>query len=256
MYYPTNSSRILCMKKKVSIVLPVYNEKDVLKSFVTSVVRVAKKLPKYKIYIIISDSHSNDGTKTIANELAKKYRNVFYTDNGPGIGEGIYNGHMYARKLVQPDIYLQLDADGQVDNKIIPDLIKTIESGYGFAFGSRFVAGGKNNLPFIRKMFTNCSSIFCRLFIGPWNIKEFTNSARAFNKQTFNKINWKSLPLGSKTFIFLPALVHASVATGVSYKEIPLVFNSRLAGYSKNKIIRYIFALVQYAVSLHIKSLR
>ncbi len=235
-------------KKKVSVVLPVYNEKDNLERTVSSLLALQKKLPNILLYLIISDSRSNDGTSKIAKKISKKYKNVKHILVGPGLGVGLYEGHKYAIDFINPDILVQIDADGQVDEKVIPLLINCIKGKTNLALGSRFVPGGKNKLPFTRKFFSLGSSIFCRIVMGPISVREFTNSARAFTPELFKKINWERLPWQRKTFIYMPAFLNEAMLAGAKHKEVPLIFKNRSGGYSKNKIINYTLDILIYSV--------
>ena len=141
-----------------------------------------------------------------------------------------------------------MDADGQVSENIIPLLLKTIDGKINLALGSRFVKGGVNQLSLSRRIFSLGSSLFCRLVMGPIDIREFTNSARAFTPQLFNKINWKRLPWKRKTFIYMPAFLNEAILAGAKYKEVPLVFKNRSMGYSKNKIINYTLDVIVYSI--------
>ncbi len=241
--------------KIISLVLPTFNEKDNLENFVESVLEEAKKLSRYKLEIVISDSHSKDGTAEIAESLSKKYKNVHYIDVASGLGVGFYLGHSYAIDHLKPDILMQLDADGQVDVTIIGQLISVIEEGYDLALGSRFVKGGKNELSFSRRLFSRGSSFICRSIMGPWNIKEFTNSARAFTPALFKKINWDRLPWREQTFIMQPAFLHEAILAGARYKEVPLVFRNRAEGYSKNKTVGYTRDVIAYAIDARLHAM-
>jgi len=236
------------MQKKISLVLPVYNEKDNLEKTVNSVLNLQKRLNGYKLDIVIADSHSSDGTGKIAKKIIQKHKNVHYINVGLGLGVGLHHGHSFAINKLKSEILVQIDADGQVSEDIIPRLVETIEKGYDLALGSRFVKGGKNELSPVRKFFTYGSSSFCRLVMGPFNIHEFTNSARAFTPELFNKINWKRLPWKRKTFIYMPAFLNEAIISGARYKEIPLVFKNRMLGYSKNKIVNYTLDIVVYSL--------
>lgn len=236
------------MKKKISVVLPVFNEKDNLERTILSILRLQKSITNYSLEIVISDSRSTDGTSEIAQKISKRYREVHHIDVGHGLGVGLYRGHRFAIKNIKPDILVQMDADGQVDEKIVPLLVNTIGDGTDLVLGSRFVAGGKNKLPFLRRFFSLGSSLFCRVVMGPMNIREFTNSARAFTPKLFEKINWKRLPWRKNTFIVMPAFLNEAILAGAKYKEVPLVFKDRSAGYSKNKIINYTLDIVVYSI--------
>ena len=236
------------MKKKVNIVLPVFNEKGSLEKTILSILSLQKSLNNHSLEIVVSDSHSTDGTTEIAKKISKKYRNVHHVIAGKGLGVGLHEGHMYAIKHIRPDILVQIDADGQVNPEVIIGLINAIEEGNSLAIGSRFVKGGGNNLPFIRRIFSKGASLFCRLIMGPLDVKEFTNSARAFTPGLFKKINWKRLPWRRRTFIFMPAFLNEAVLAGARYKEVPMVFKNRSTGYSKNKILNYTLDIVVYSI--------
>jgi len=235
------------MKKKLCIVLPVYNEKNNLHKSINAILLQSRFLPNYKISIVISDGPSTDGTSEIGKKIAKQNKNIFYISSERGLGVGLYRGHKFSLKKIKPDIMLQIDADGQVNPKVIVKLVHAIEEGNDIAIGSRFVKGGKNDLPTNRRIFTKGSSLICRLLMGPWDIQEFTNSARAFTPRLFKKINWKRIPWKEKTFVMIPAFLNEAVIAGAKYKEVPLYFKNRSHGYSKNKVAEYTFSLVLYA---------
>lgn len=240
--------------KKISIVLPTFNEKANLEKFVQLVLEEGKKLAGYEVEIIIADSNSTDGTIEIAKLLTKRYKNVHFLPVGPGLGVALFEGHTYAIKHFHPDILMQLDADGQVDVSIMQGLVKTIEDGYNLALGSRFIKGGKNELSFGRRLFSQGSSYVCRFVMGPMDIREFGNSARAFTPELFQKINWDILPWKEKTFILQPAFLHGAILAGAKYKEVPLIFRNRAVGYSKNKIVSYTTDVLSYALDTRLHS--
>lgn len=235
-------------KKKVTIVLPVFNEKDNLKTTVLSVLRLQKRISGCNLFIIISDSRSTDGTTKIADGLSKKHKNVEHILVDHGLGVGLREGHKYAIEKYNPDILVQIDADSQVDESVIPELIGNIKGRTNLVLGSRFVKGGSNQLPLVRRIFTFGSSLFCRIVMGPIGIREFTNSARAFTPKLFNRINWKRIPWQRKTFIYMPAFLNEAVLAGAKYKEVPLIFKNRSEGYSKNKIVNYTLDIVIYSI--------
>ncbi len=239
--------------KKVSVVLPTYNEKANIESTVQKVFAEQKNLPGWEIHIIIADDiRTSDGTDEIARKLSVKNSKVHFLKVEPGLGAGLIKGHQYALDKLEPSALAQLDADGQVEPDVLARLIKGIEEGYDFVIGSRLIEGGKNKLSLSRRIFTLGSSLFCRLVMGPFDIKEFTNSARAFTPQIFKKINLKSLPWKEKTFIIQPAFLNEMVLVGAKYKEVPLIFKNRLEGYSKNKVFNYTYDVITYCLDVRL----
>ena len=234
--------------RKVVVLLPTYNEKANIRKFAEEVLAQEKNLPGFKIEVLIVDSDSPDGTGEEAKRLAKENPRVHVLEVGRGLGVALIEGHQYALKHLKPDILSQIDADGQVEVDIVPRLVKAIDEGFDLAIGSRFVPGGKNRLSLSRRIFSAGSSFVCRLIMGPWDIKEFGNSARAFTPELFKKINLERLPWREKTFIIQPAFLNEAILAGARYKEIPLVFKNRAEGYSKNKIINYTYDVITYSI--------
>lgn len=234
--------------KIVSVLLPTYNERENIEGFVKQVLVQEKYLPGWQIEVVISDSNSPDGTGKIAKRLAKANSKIHFIEVERGLGIGIIKGHLYSLEHIKPDVLAQMDADGQVGVEILPKLVHTIEEGYNLAIGSRFAPGGRNMLSFSRRIFTSGASWLSRIIMGPFNIKEFTNSARAFTPQLFRKINLERLPWREKTFIIQPAFLNEAVLVGAKYKEVPLTFKNRAEGYSKNKVINYTYDVITYAI--------
>lgn len=234
--------------KKVSVVLPTFNEKQNLKVFTQKVLEQEKLLPGWQLEVVIADSSSTDGTAEIAKQMAKENPKVHYLNVGPGLGVGLIEGHRYAISHLEPDVLAQIDADGQVEEDVLVRLVNTVSEGYDLAIGSRFVKGGKNKLSLSRRIFSQGASWVYRILVGPLGIKEVTNSARAFTPALFRKINLNRLPWKEKTFIVQPAFLHESILAGAKYKEVPLIFKNRAEGYSKNKVINYTYDVITYSI--------
>ncbi|MDO8486497.1 MAG: glycosyltransferase [Candidatus Staskawiczbacteria bacterium] len=242
------------MAKKVVVVLPTYNEKNNIEKTVKDVLEQEKKLPGWKIEVLIADSSSPDGTGEIAKKIAARNSAVHFITVGKGLGVGLIEAHQYSLKNLHPDIMAQLDADGQVEPDVLIRLVGAIEEGNNLALGSRFVEGGKNMLSLSRRLFSAGSSLISRTLIGPWDIKEVTNSARAFTPELFKKINLERLPWKEKTFIVQPAFLHEAILAGAKYKEVPLIFKDRAEGYSKNKVVNYTYDVITYAIDARLNS--
>ena len=244
------------MLKIVSVVLPTYNEKANIEKTIEKVFEQEKKLPGWQIDIIIADDiRSSDGLEKIVKALAEENSHLHFIKTEPGLGVGLIEGHRFSIDKLHPQVLAQLDADGQVIPDVLVGLVKAIDEGYSLAIGSRFVSGGKNQLSFLRRLFTYGASTFCRLMMGPLDIKESTNSARAFTPELFSKINFETMPWREQSFISQPAFLHEAILAGAKYKEIPLVFKNRLEGYSKNKVFNYTYDIITYCIDVKLKNL-
>ncbi len=235
--------------KKATILLPTFNERRSVEKFIEEVFSQEKNTPGWSFEVIVADDvRSTDGTEELIKKLAQKNKHLHLIKVEPGLGVGQITGHQYALKNHKPDALVQLDADGQVASDVIPRLLGALDEGYTLAIGSRFVKGGKNLLSPSRRLFSWGSSIFCRIVMGPFDIKEYSNSARAFTPELFQRIDLTKLPWQEKTFIVQPAFLYAAIQVGAKYKEVPLVFKNRAEGYSKMKVVNYIYDVVTFAL--------
>lgn len=242
--------------KKLSVVLPTYNENANIQTTIEKVFQQQKALKGWEIHVVIADDvRSTDNLEKNVKALMKNNKMIHFIKVEPGLGVGLIKGHNFALENINPDILAQLDADGQVVPDVLVRLIAAIEQGYDFAIGSRFVEGGKNQLSLARRLFSYGASTICRVLMGPLDIKEFTNSARAFTPSLYRKINLDRLPWRETTFIIQPAFLHEAILAGAKYKEVPLIFKNRLEGYSKNKVINYTYDVVTYSLDARLNSL-
>lgn len=240
--------------KRVVVVLPTYNENSNIVQTIEKVFEQQKALAGFELHILVADDiRTNDGTWDTVKSLMKKNSKLHFIKADPGLGVGLIGGHQYSMDKLNPDILAQIDADGQVVPDVIVGMVKAVDQGYDLAIGSRFVTGGKNQLTIGRRIFTYGASLFCRLMMGPFNIKEFTNSAKAFTPELFKKINLRRLPWKEQTFIVGPAFLHEAILAGAKYKEVPLIFKNRLEGYSKNKVFNYTYDVITYCLEARLK---
>jgi glycosyltransferase involved in cell wall biosynthesis len=145
----------------VSVIIPVYNEKDTILTIIERVKAV--KLDKE---IIIVDDCSTDGTIEVLKRLGKDVVKVFYHDKNRGKGAALRTGF----KQAVNDIVLIQDADLEYDPEEYQKLIKPILDGKAdVVFGSRFIGSephrvfffwhmlGNRLLTLLSNMFTNLS---------------------------------------------------------------------------------------------------
>ncbi len=121
--------------KKLSIIVPVYNEKNLVIDVLKKVREV--KIPNTDIEIIVIDDYSTDGTREILKKEGLKYADkVLYHDVNKGKGAGLRTGF----KESTGDVVIVQDADFEYDCFEIPDVVKPIFDGkVDVCYGSRFL---------------------------------------------------------------------------------------------------------------------
>lgn len=121
---------------KLSIIIPVYNEKNTLLEIIEKVEK-SDTLGLEKEIILVDDG-SKDGTRDILKTLENKYK-VIYHQTNQGKGRALINGF----KASTGDIILIQDADLEYNPQNYPELIRPIlENKTDVVFGSRNL---KNN---------------------------------------------------------------------------------------------------------------
>lgn len=234
--------------------IPTYNEEDNIREVIKKVLATASKMPKLDLHVLISDSHSPDKTPQIVKEISKTNPKVHYLDvKERGLGIGIVKGHRFAIDKLKADILAQMDGDLSHDPSTLPQMVNYIDGGYDLVLGSRLMKGGKNLLGWHRRLFTRGSAFYCKVAWGTFSISEYTNSYRVFTRRLFESINFKKVPWKSKTYIIQPAFLYAALMVGAKVKEIPITFEDRREGYSKSKIVSYIFDVLKFGVKVRIE---
>lgn len=160
---------------KTLLVIPAYNEEDVIKNTINEV----KAISKYCDYIIINDC-SKDKTRQI---LIEENANFIDLPKNLGLPDAVQTGFKYAYDN-NYDIVIQYDSDGQHRSESVPSLIAEINKGYDLVIGSRFVnttpkKAGMSKLKII-------GSSWIRMWIRVFSkqlIKDPTSGLRAYNKK-------------------------------------------------------------------------
>lgn len=111
---------------KVSLIVPCYNEQEVLPIFYEEIKNVMNSLA-YDYEIIFINDGSKDQTLKILKELAGKDENVFYISFSRNFGK---EAAMYAGFCnVTGDYIAVMDADMQDPPSLLPQMLKILESG-------------------------------------------------------------------------------------------------------------------------------
>ncbi len=239
---------------KLIVNIPTYNEKDNIAEIIKLVLQQAKKMPGVDLHVLVSDSHSPDGTGDIVKKLTKTNPKIHFLDvKDRGLGIGIVKGHRYAVDRLKADVLAQMDGDLSHDPSTLPQMVKKINDGYDLIIGSRLTKGGKNLLGWHRRLFTRGSAFYLKIAWGSFRISEYTNSYRVFTKKLFEKIDFSTIPWKSPTYIIQPAFLYAAIKAGAKIKEVPITFKDRKSGYSKAKIVSYTLDVLTYGIKVRME---
>jgi len=229
---------------KISIIMPVYNEKNTILEVIKKVEKV--KFPnKLKKELIVVDDFSTDGTRELLKKM-KKHK-IVYHDKNMGKGCAIRTG----LACVTGDIILIQDADLEYDPNEYPKLIKPILAGKALVvYGSRLMnlklkLFGKNKtfLPthlIGNKLLSSATSI---LYSN--RITDMETCYKAFRKEII-----KNIRLRATRFDFEPEITAKLLKKGYKILEVPIKFKPR--SFNEGKKINWkdgvkaLFALIYF----------
>ena len=121
--------------KKISIVVPMYNEQEVAKEFYNRTISVLTKLIEYDYEIIVVNDGSRDKTLEILLNIVREDEHVKVINFSRNFGHqaaitaGIENA--------TGDAIITIDADLQDPPEIIVDMIREYEKGYDIVYAKR-----------------------------------------------------------------------------------------------------------------------
>lgn len=205
--------------KKISIIIPMYQEQDVINECYARITNILNQLEMYDYELICVNDGSKDKTLQMLDQLAmnnKKLKVISFSRNF-GHQAAVTAGLKYA----DGDAIVIIDADLQDPPELIPDMIKLWESGNDVIYGKRKSREGES--PF--KLLT--AKMFYRTLnaLSDVEIPKDTGDFRLVDRKVVDVIN--SLPEHNK---FLRGLF-----SWVGYKQISLEYErkERFAGKTK-----------------------
>jgi len=201
---------------KLSIIMPVYNERDTLREILHQVRAV--ELPGIDKEILAVDDGSTDGSRDIlAEEAAAGDLKVFYHDLNQGKGAGVRTGIEHATG----DIILIQDADLEYDPRDYPALIRPIiEKRVTVVYGSRFLGPRKAMLFWHmlgNKLLTLTTNVLYNTILS-----DMETCYKCFRADVV-----KGIPLRSRRFEFEPEITAKVLKRGHRIFEVPISYYGR-----------------------------
>lgn len=167
--------------KKISVIVPCYNEEKAIPFFYEEMMRVEKTMPNYDFELIFVNDGSNDKTMDVILGYADNDLHVKYIDFSRNFGKeaAIYAGLSYAGG----DYVVMMDADLQDPPSLLPQMVRAIEDeGYDSVATRRVTRKGE---PPIRSFFARC---FYKL-INRMSKTEIVDGARDYRLMTRQFVN-------------------------------------------------------------------
>ena len=169
--------------KKISIVIPMYNEHEIANMCYKRINEVIKQLNNYEYEIIFINDGSKDNTQLILEEIAKEDKNVKILSFSRNFGHqaAVTAGIKY----VTGDAIVIMDADLQDPPELIPDMLKLWEDGNEVIYGKRKTRKGESLFKLMTaKMFYNTLNA-----LSDVDIPKDTGDFRLVDRKVVDTIN-------------------------------------------------------------------
>ncbi|SMP07362.1 Glycosyltransferase involved in cell wall bisynthesis [Desulfurobacterium pacificum] len=211
--------------KKVSIVIPVFNEEENVPILYDKLKKVLDNLG-IGYEIIFVDDGSTDRTREILEEIASKDKKVKVIEFARNFGQT--SAMMAGMDFATGDVIITMDGDLQNDPEDIPRLLEKIEEGYDVVSGWR---KNRKDAAISRKLPSKIANWLIGKITGV-RIHDYGCTLKAYRSDVIKKVR-----LYGELHRFIPAL--ASTVTSTSkIIEIPVKHHPRIYGKSKYGISR------------------
>ena len=223
----------------VSVVIPVYNERDTI----AEIVRRVRAIGIHQ-EIVIVDDFSIDGTRQVLLEMAEQADDIRVLMHGYNRGKGAALRTAFAE--VAGDVVMIQDADLEYDPRDYPKLLAPIERGEtDVVYGSRFLENAHQDPSRMHRFGNWLLTAFSNLVTGQ-KLTDMETCYKVFRREAIQAIHFHQNRFG-----FEPEITAKLSKLGKKIVEVPISYDCR--GYDEGKKIGMrdglngVWCIVRYA---------
>lgn len=222
------------MKKKITIMIPCYNEEGNVESMGEAITEQMMKMPQYDYEIIFRDNASTDNTLDLLKKMTQMDKHIKVIANsinyGANLRKNSFRGH------ISGDVNISIPCDFQEPPELIPEFVMWWEKGYEVVCGQKTSSDEGRIKYSCRKLYYNIISTFSEI-----PQYKHISGITLISKRVFELYFEYGYDLPFR--FFLPDL-------GVPVKLIPYKQDKRHSGKSSYNIWRYLsYAIHSLVVS-------
>ncbi len=203
---------------KLSVIVPVFNERNTLEEVVRRVRAVDYGCA---LELVLVDDCSTDGSRELCEKLAATYADVVAVlqERNRGKGAAVRRGF----EAASGDVLIVQDADLEYDPQEIPRLVSLITRDIAdVVYGSRFLSTGPHRVLYFwhsvgNKLLTLLSNVFTNL-----NLSDMEVGYKAFRSEVI-----RGVTLREDRFGFEPEITAKVARGGWRIYEVPISYYGR-----------------------------
>lgn len=230
------------MNKKISIILPTFNEKGNILPLIDA---IRNELENCDHEILVIDDNSSDGTyKSVLAYNCPSVRGIRRTGN-----YGLANSIRCGLEKADGQIFVVMDSDFNHQPKYIPFMIQSL-SHYDFVSTSRFLygAGMDGRLRYTLSRYFNA---FIRLMTGG-QISDNLYGFFATKRETIEQCKYDDIFWGYGDYFM--RLLYYLQKGNVSILQVPVINGERRQGRSKHNIFKVFWKYFSEIIKLTSKA--
>ena len=236
------------------VVLPVYNEEEVIAQLLQAIQKEMEKAGLDFSVIAVNDGSSDKTAKILADFSRQMRIHCIEHPKNKGLGQTIRDGLLSASKKAKNDDWVvTMDADNTHPPEYIPKLLEKASQGYDLVIASRYQRGAKEEgLPFLRSLYSQIITTVLGVRFPIAGVRDYTCGYRLYSakilKMAFLHYGETGL-VREKGFLCMAEILLKLRALDLKAGEVAFVLRyDRKTGPSKMKVLKTILGYFRLLV--------
>ena len=227
----------------ISVVLPSYNEREIIAQ---SVRRVVSVLGDRLLEVIVVDDNSPDRTWEVVENLHEPRCRLIRRTDERGLASALSHG----TKIAKGDVVVWMDCDLGMPPEVILELVAKLKT-YDIAVGSRYLPGGADTRHKFRAFLSYLFNVYARCFLGR-HFWDWTSGFAAVRREVIAQVPLSPIGYGE----YFIEWIYACTQKHFKITEVPYRYEPRTTGESKTDSNLWVFLRLSFRYALRVIATR